>query len=152
MVSKNNHQILKQRQTNQVPHYGLRKLSIGVASVLLSTTFYLGAATAHADTNTSSAAVSSASVKPEQAVQPSAANTTQLNAQSQVAASAQPSAADTTQPDSQSQAQRTQRSQMRKAKRLHRRNRPQPLRGLGVRLRQLWRAFGKPVSPLPRLL
>ena len=104
MVSKNNHQILKQRQTNQVPHYGLRKLSIGVASVLLSTTFYLGAATAHADTNTSSAAVSSASVKPEQAVQPSAANTTQLNAQSQVAASAQPSAADTTQPDSQSQA------------------------------------------------
>ena len=90
MVSKNNHQILKQRQTNQVPHYGLRKLSIGVASVLLSTTFYLGAATAHADTNTSSAAVSSASVKPEQAVQPSAANTTQPNAQSQAASSAQP--------------------------------------------------------------
>ena len=31
----------------QVPHYGLRKLSVGVASVLLSTTFFLGQA--HAD-------------------------------------------------------------------------------------------------------
>ena len=99
MISKNNHQILKQRQTNQVPHYGLRKLSIGVASVLLSTTFYLGAATAYADTNTSSAAVPSASintlVKPEQAVQPSAANTTQSNAQSQAASSAQPTTTST---------------------------------------------------------
>lgn len=35
--------------TKQVPHYGIRKLSIGVASVLLSTTLYMGV-TAHADT------------------------------------------------------------------------------------------------------
>lgn len=34
----------------QQPHYGLRKLSIGVASVLLSTSFYLGV-TAHAATS-----------------------------------------------------------------------------------------------------
>lgn len=34
----------------KVPHYGLRKLSVGVASVLLSTTLYFGA-TAHADAN-----------------------------------------------------------------------------------------------------
>ena len=37
----------------RVPHYGLRKLSIGVASVLLSTSFYLGASqlVVKADTN-----------------------------------------------------------------------------------------------------
>lgn len=50
MVSKNN--LAKQLEDNakRVPHYGLRKLSVGVASVLLSTTLYFGA-TASADTN-----------------------------------------------------------------------------------------------------
>lgn len=48
MVSKNNLKCYKQRYAlYQKPHYGLRKLSIGVASVLLSTTFFLGEA--HAD-------------------------------------------------------------------------------------------------------
>ena len=51
MVSKNNRQILKQSGAKQTPHYGLRKLSIGVASVLLSTTLYMGATTAYADIN-----------------------------------------------------------------------------------------------------
>ena len=48
MMSKNNLKCYKQRYAlYQKPHYGLRKLSIGVASVLLSTTFFLGEA--HAD-------------------------------------------------------------------------------------------------------
>lgn len=50
MVSKNNLKLRKQQGTKQVPHYGLRKLSVGVASVLLSTTLY-GALTAQADTS-----------------------------------------------------------------------------------------------------
>lgn len=50
MVGKNNiaHQL--EDQAKCVPHFGLRKLSVGVASVLLSTTFYFGV-TASADTN-----------------------------------------------------------------------------------------------------
>ena len=49
MVSKNNIQVKDRYSTKQVPHYGIRKLSVGVASVLLSTTLYMGV-TAHADT------------------------------------------------------------------------------------------------------
>ena len=49
MVSKHNQQWKQQQEAQAVPHYGLRKLSIGVASVLLSTTLYMGV-TAHADT------------------------------------------------------------------------------------------------------
>ena len=51
MVSKNNQYWKQQQEAQRVPHYGLRKLSIGVASVLLSTTLYMGV-TAHADTLT----------------------------------------------------------------------------------------------------
>lgn len=51
MVSKNNQYWKQQQEAQRVPHYGLRKLSIGVASVLLSTTLYMGG-TAHADTVT----------------------------------------------------------------------------------------------------
>ena len=52
MVSKNNVQVKDRRTTQQVPHYGIRKLSVGVASVLLGTTFYMGinGNVAHADT------------------------------------------------------------------------------------------------------
>ena len=48
MTGKNN----RNTHSKQVPHYGLRKLSVGVASVLLSTTIYLGASAgvAHAST------------------------------------------------------------------------------------------------------
>ena len=52
MVSKNNVQVKDRHTTQQVPHYGIRKLSVGVASVLLGTTFYMGinSNVAHADT------------------------------------------------------------------------------------------------------
>lgn len=50
MVSKNNLKLRDQWATKQVPHYGLRKLGIGVASVLLSTSIY-GVLTAQADAN-----------------------------------------------------------------------------------------------------
>ena len=53
MVSKNNVKYYEQRHAlYRKPHFGLRKLSIGVASVLLSTTFFLGKA--HADEVTGS--------------------------------------------------------------------------------------------------
>ena len=52
MVSKNNFQQHQQAVADRVPHYGIRKLSVGVASVLLSTTLYMGV-TAHADTTVS---------------------------------------------------------------------------------------------------
>ena len=53
MVSKNNLKYYEQRYAlYRKPHFGLRKLSIGVASVLLSTTFFLGKA--HADEGTGS--------------------------------------------------------------------------------------------------
>lgn len=52
-VSKNNvKQRLEKEAQHQVPHYGLRKLSIGVASVLLSTTLYWGISTAQANADT----------------------------------------------------------------------------------------------------
>ena len=48
MVSSHNRMEYQRRHAvYQVPHYGLRNLSVGVASVLLSTTFFLGRA--HAD-------------------------------------------------------------------------------------------------------
>ena len=52
MVSKNNVQVKNRYATKQVPHYGIRKLSVGVASVLLGTTFYMGMNdnVVHADT------------------------------------------------------------------------------------------------------
>lgn len=52
MVSKNNVQVKDRYTTKQVPHYGIRKLSVGVASVLLGTTFYMGmnGNVVHADT------------------------------------------------------------------------------------------------------
>lgn len=49
MVSKNNFKHKMQDEAKRVPHYGLRKLSVGVASVLLSTTLFFGV-NAHADT------------------------------------------------------------------------------------------------------
>lgn len=50
MVSKNNFNHMMQENSKRVPHYGLRKLSVGVASVLLGATLYFGGTTvAHAD-------------------------------------------------------------------------------------------------------
>lgn len=47
LSSHNQAEYRRQHAVRQVPHYGLRRLSVGVASVLLSTTFFLGEA--HAD-------------------------------------------------------------------------------------------------------
>ncbi|MGN1283647.1 MAG: YSIRK-type signal peptide-containing protein [Limosilactobacillus sp.] len=71
MVSKNNIQHKMNADAKWVPHYGLRKLGIGVASVLLGTTLYFGMnnAVAYADTvstattNSSSQAVQDQSYK-----------------------------------------------------------------------------------------
>lgn len=49
MVSKNNLHLKQTKTADQTPHYDLRKLSVDVASVLLSTTLYLGV-TAQTDT------------------------------------------------------------------------------------------------------
>ena len=42
-ISKNNLQNKLQQEARQVPHFGIRKLAIGTASVLLSTSLYFGA-------------------------------------------------------------------------------------------------------------
>ena len=55
MVSKNNHMIKRtQIAEREVPHYGLRKLGVGVVSVLLGTTMYLGANSTVANAATTS--------------------------------------------------------------------------------------------------
>lgn len=52
MVSKNNTKCLIEKNANKQQRFGLRKLSIGVASVLLGTTFFIGATTnVQADAN-----------------------------------------------------------------------------------------------------
>lgn len=49
MVGKNNLKKKLEQDAQRIPHYGLRKLSIGITSVLLSTTLYFGTtSTAHA--------------------------------------------------------------------------------------------------------
>ena len=51
LVSRNNIKYKAQQDAKCVPHYGIRKLSIGVASVLLGTVFYMQNGTVHADVN-----------------------------------------------------------------------------------------------------
>ena len=41
MISKNNHQVYQQKLAERKQRWGIRKLSVGVASVLLGTTFML---------------------------------------------------------------------------------------------------------------
>lgn len=51
-MSKNNRQEFLHKMEKQRQRFGLRKLNVGVASVLLGTTFILGSGTiAHADNN-----------------------------------------------------------------------------------------------------
>ncbi|WP_295729386.1 mucin-binding protein [uncultured Limosilactobacillus sp.] len=52
MLSKNNLRLLSERNTPHQQHFSLRKLTIGVASVLLGTTFMVGAAYASTDFQT----------------------------------------------------------------------------------------------------
>lgn len=49
MLSKNNEKMLTERNMNQRQRFGLRKLTVGVASVLLGTTFFMGTQVAQAD-------------------------------------------------------------------------------------------------------
>lgn len=65
MLSKNNRNLMTKRQ----PHYGLRKFSVGLVSVLLSTTVYLGinVAGVQADTIANSSDPTSANVVQNQA-------------------------------------------------------------------------------------
>ena len=51
LVSRKNINYKAQQDAKRVPHYGIRKLSIGVASVLLGTVFYMQNGTVHADVN-----------------------------------------------------------------------------------------------------
>ena len=60
----------------RTPHYGIRKLSVGVASVLISTTLYMGAISAKADTLPSTA-IDTDTTKPEAT---SSSSSTQANA------------------------------------------------------------------------
>ncbi|MDF4188234.1 BspA family leucine-rich repeat surface protein [Ligilactobacillus salivarius] len=72
MVSKNNFKNKMEQTAARTPHYGIRKLSVGVASVLISTTLYMGATTAKADTLPSTA-TDTATTKPETASSSSSA-------------------------------------------------------------------------------
>lgn len=42
MLSKNNFRQRMENEAKRVPHYGIRKLSVGVASVLLGSTLFFG--------------------------------------------------------------------------------------------------------------
>lgn len=75
MVSKNNLKNKMEQTAARTPHYGIRKLSVGVASVLISTTLYMGATSAKADTLPSTA-TDTATTKPETA---SSSSSTQDN-------------------------------------------------------------------------
>ena len=99
MVSKNNLKWKQQRDAQRVPHYGLRKLSVGVASVLLSTTLYMGA-TASADT-VSEPSGEPAVTQPTSAATGSSTGDTTANAQPKSTTDTkpvQPTNAATTQP------------------------------------------------------
>lgn len=50
MVGKNNTLVAEQKRSDKHCHYGIRKLSVGVASVLLGVGFFAGNSVAHADT------------------------------------------------------------------------------------------------------
>ena len=76
MVSKNNFKNKMEQTAARTPHYGIRKLSVGVASVLISTTLYMGATTAKADT-LPSIATDAAITNPETT---SSSSSTQTNA------------------------------------------------------------------------
>ena len=51
MVSKNNAKMVQRKMADQKQKFGIRKLSVGVASVLLGTVFYMQSGTVYADVN-----------------------------------------------------------------------------------------------------
>ncbi len=74
MVSKNNRYLREVMHSHRVPHYGLRKLGIGVTSVLLGTTLYFGANAPVANADQVSA---NASANSDQTNQVTSANSTE---------------------------------------------------------------------------
>ena len=54
MLSKNNKKLSNKQHANQHQHFGIRKLTVGVASVLLGATFFLGSAEADTVSQSSS--------------------------------------------------------------------------------------------------
>lgn len=98
MVSKKNIKNKMIADSRQIPHYGIRKLSIGVASVLLSTTLYFGisahAATVSTSTEPTSTQVTNQNqtqqltIKGEGTTSESSATNAQLTEQPQPAAAA----------------------------------------------------------------
>lgn len=50
-MSKNNAKMVQQKMADQKRKFGIRKLSVGVASVLLGTVFYMQGNSVHADVN-----------------------------------------------------------------------------------------------------
>ena len=81
MVSKNNIQHKMEDDAKRVPHYGLRKLGIGVASVLLGTTLYFGNAQAVRADATNNAGTSETKTEEQTNVQTGNSVTLQNNGQ-----------------------------------------------------------------------
>lgn len=92
---------MMQENSKRVPHYGLRKLSVGVASVLLGATLYLGGSTvAHADPVTANASQTSTTAATTKTV----SSPTSLASTNQVALSSANQAATSTAQTSESTA------------------------------------------------
>ena len=60
MVGRKNQQLMQRRGRDQAQRFGLRKLAIGVVSVLLGTTIFLTGPSAMADTTATSTATTTA--------------------------------------------------------------------------------------------
>ena len=96
MISKNNHQFYQQKNVEKKQRWGLRKLSVGVASVLLGTTFMLhsnhavSANTVASDATTQAGNTGTGTEGPTHTLQPSGdSNATNVNAKDQKVASPQ---------------------------------------------------------------
>ena len=87
MVRKKNKMFVD--SADRTPHYSLRKLSVGVASVLLSTTLWMGAngSVAHADTNNNATVAEKVENDPSETQTASNGQTQSQNGQGQDAAS-----------------------------------------------------------------
>ena len=95
MLGKNNQKLYDQQHADQHQHWALRKLSLGVTSVLVSVSIYAGASTisASADTQTSGATETTALTNGSSASSLGSASSVSLNAQSASSATTNNSAA-----------------------------------------------------------
>ncbi|PEG93912.1 hypothetical protein CP361_09325 [Lactobacillus sp. UMNPBX10] len=95
MLGKNNQKLYDQQHADQHQHWALRKLSLGVASVLVSVSIYAGASTisANADAQTSGATETTALTNGSSASSLGSASSVSLNAQSASSATTNKSAA-----------------------------------------------------------